>query len=179
MADPQPTFWGTVWSTLKAIGIKLGAPFVAILVVVVGIVLAALGFKELQVGGLLSSLLKALGLGGKSVTPIDISNSIPPNRVDPSGKIIPQGTPDQQGQTQAVVVPIQGTGGLFSNPSTVTITPPGTTTPVVIQLPTGVKASDVASVVIVSPGNFVVTVKDSSGINAQQIDDVLKRYGAA
>lgn len=177
MTDPQPTFWATVWSTLKSWGkwsaIHLAAPGVALVIVVVAIVLVSMGFKELQIGGLLARLF-----GKKADAEANgVANTIPPGRVDPAGKVIPQGVPDQHGDTQAVVVPIQGTGGLFSNPDTVTITPPGTTTPIVIQLPQGVKAKDVDKVVVVQSGKFVVTVKDTSGINAQEIDDVLKKYG--
>lgn len=177
MTDPQPTFLGTVWSTLKTWGkwaaIHLAAPGVALLVIVGAVILVSMGVKELQIGGLLASLF------GKKpdASAKDVVNTIPPDRVDPNGKVIPQGTPDQHGDTQAVVVPIQGTGGLFSNPSTVTVTPPGTTTPIVIQLPQGVQAKDVESVVLLQPGQFAVTVKDSSGISGQQIDDVLKKYG--
>ena len=177
MPDPQPTFWETVWAKLKAWGrwaaIHFAAPGVALVVVIVAVILVAMGFKELQIGGILAKLFGKKPDGAA----IDIANSIPDHRVGPDGKVIPQGVPDQKGDTQAVVVPIEGTGGLFSDPNTVTITPPGQTTPTVIQLPQGVTAKDVDKVVVVQPNQFVVTVKDSSGISAQQIDDVLKKYG--
>jgi hypothetical protein len=73
------------------------------------------------------------------------------------------------------VVPINEPG-IFSDPSTVEFTPPGETKPVVVPLPTGVKNSDVSQVVVVSPSVVAVTVKDNSGISAQTVDDLLKKY---
>jgi hypothetical protein len=148
-------------------------------VVVIGaILLAAFGLKELQVGGLLGKLL---GNADPATKAIDIANTVPPNRIDPTGKVIPINTPDANGDTQVQVVPIQSPG-LFSNPSTVTFTPPVTPanpnpTPVTVQLPTGVKNSDVQQVVLVSPTVVAVTVKDGSGIPASKIDDLLSKYG--
>jgi hypothetical protein len=77
--------------------------------------------------------------------------------------------------TQAVVVPIKNPG-MFSNPDTVVFTPPGETKPVEVQLPDGVKAKDVDTVVVVKPEKFVVTVKDKSGIPAKKVDDLLNKY---
>jgi hypothetical protein len=74
------------------------------------------------------------------------------------------------------VVPIEPSG-VLSNPNTVKFIPPGETTPKEVQLPDGVKANDVDKVIIVQPGKFVVTVKDSSGIDAQHIDALLAKYG--
>lgn len=132
-----------------------------------------MGVKGIQIGGLLSKLF------GKSpeATAIDTANSVAPGRVDKNGKLIQPGTPDAEGDTQAIVVPIENQGGLFSNPDTIKFTPPGETTPREIKLPDGVKADDVESVIVVQPEKFVVTVKDSSGISAQSIDDLLKKYG--
>jgi hypothetical protein len=78
--------------------------------------------------------------------------------------------------TQAPVVAIEAPN-VFSNPDTVKFTPPGETKPVEVKLPDGVKANDVEHVVVVKPDTFVVTVKDSSGISGQKIDDLLKKYG--
>lgn len=174
--------WLKVGSTIKTTALwiwkKLLAPGAALAVAVLGVVLLSMGAKNLQIGGILQKLLN----GWKKADPsspdpaIVIANQIPDGRVDPSGKLIPQGTPDAGGVTQAVVVPIQSNGGLFSNPRTVTVTPPNEK-PIQVPLPSGVKASDVDKVVVVQPGQFVVTVKDSSGIPAQSIDDVLNKYG--
>jgi len=176
------SFWATVWSkaksALKWAGKKLLAPgvglIVALVVIALAVLLLSMGFKELQIGGLLNWLL---GKKGADAKVIDVANSVPPNRVDKDGKIIPIGTPDSKGDTQAVVVPIQDPG-LFSNPNTVVFTPPGADKPIEIQLPDGVKNQDVDKVIIVRPDVIAVTVKDNSGIPAQQIDSLLKKYGA-
>ena len=89
---------------------------------------------------------------------------------------IPEGQADPVGDTQAVVVPIKEPG-LFSNPDTVQYTPPGATTDVTVQLPTGVKNRDVANVVIIKPEVLAVSVKDSSGVSLQKVDDLLKKFG--
>lgn len=177
-AAPQPSFWAQVWERTKSIfrwaGVKLLAPGVALVVVVIAIVLVAMGAKELQIGGLLGWLF---GKKDPEQKAIDIANTVPPHRVDPNGVLIPQGTPDGKGDTQAVVVPIQEPG-IFSNPDTVTFTPPGADKPVVIQLPDGVKNKDVDKVIVMQPGKFVVTVKDNTGIPASTVDDLLKKYGS-
>lgn len=172
-----PSFWTTVWAHLKAWGTwcahKLLAPGIALLVVVVAIILVSMGVKGLQIGGLLGKLFGKKPSG----TAIDVANTVDPDRVDKDGRLIPPGTPDSQGATQAVIVPIEDGGGLFSDPTTIRFTPPGEEKSREIKLPDGVTASDVDKVVIVQPDKFVVTVKDSSGISAGQIDDLLSKYG--
>jgi hypothetical protein len=185
VADTQesPSFWATAWEKTKAVlkwvGTKLLAPGVGLIVAIVLIILAGLlltmGLKELQIGGWLARLL---GKKDPEATVIDVANSVPPNRVDKDGKIIPVGVPDSKGDTQAVVVPIQNPG-LFSNPSTVTFTPPGSDKPVEVQLPDGVKNKDVDKVIVVKPDVIAVTVKDNSGVSAQHVDDLLKKYGGS
>jgi hypothetical protein len=174
--DRTQTFWQAVWAKLKQWGhwaaLKLVAPGVALVVILVAVLLVSVGFKELQIGGILGKLF-----GKKpSDKAIDTANTIPPHRVDEKGKLIPAGTPDSKGTTQAVVVPIQEPG-IFSNPDTVKFTPPGKDEPVEVQLPDGVKNKDVSQVVIVHPDMVVVTVKDNSGIPASHVDDLLKKYG--
>lgn len=181
---PEPTtestekFWPTFWARMKAvfrwIGTRLLAPGVALLVVVLAIVLVAMGIKDVQIGGLLGRLF---GKKDPEQRAIDVANTISPHRVDPNGVLIPQGTPDSKGVTQAVVVPIQ-TPGLLSDPSTVTYIPPGSDKPVVVQLPDGVKNSDISQVVVMKPAVIAVTVKDGSGVPAQRVDDLLKKYGS-
>jgi hypothetical protein len=107
---------------------------------------------------------------------IDVANSVPEDRVDAKGKLIPQGKPDSKGMTQAVVVPIKDPG-VFSNPDTVVFQPPDEPKPVEIQLPVGVKARDVDKVVVVKPEKFVITVKSESKVPAKSVDDLLAKYG--
>jgi hypothetical protein len=85
--------------------------------------------------------------------------------------VIPIGTPDAKGITQAVVVPIEPPS-IFSNPDHVVIQDP-----VVVELPEGVKAKDVDKVVVVSPEIHVVTVKNTSTVKAKDVDDLLAKYG--
>ncbi len=166
-------FWAAVLKTLKWLAVKLLAPGVAVLIVIGAILLIAIGFKELQIGGLLARLF-GKPEPGKRV--IDIANTIPKDRVDANGNLIPIGKPDSKGDTQVRVVPIKEPG-LFSNPDTVEFVPPGKKEPVEVKLPDGVKAKDVDSVVIVSPEITVVTVKDNTGLSTQRIDDLLEKYG--
>lgn len=171
MADETtPSFWATVWTKTKAILLwvaqKLLAPGVALLVVVGAVVLVVMGVKGIQIGGLLSRLL-----GRKDPQQaLDVVNSVDPDRK------VPVGMPDTQGITQVQVVPIDPTG-LFSNPDTVTFTPPGEAAPVEVKLPDGVKNSDVEHVIVVKPDVLAVSVKDTSGVKAQTVDDLLKKYG--
>lgn len=173
----EPSFWQAFWAKMKAtfrwIGLNLLAPGAALVVVIVAIVLASMGAKELQIGGLLAKLL---GRKDPEKKAVDVANTVDPDRIDKDGKLIQPGVPDSKGHTQAVVVPIKEPG-LFSNPSTVEFTPPGETKPIEVQLPDGVTAKDVDKVVIVQPGKFVVTVKDGSGVPASKVDDLLDKYG--
>lgn len=170
------SFWTTVWGKLKAWGTwaahKLLAPGVALIIVVVAILLVAMGAKELQIGGLLSKLFGKKPEGSA----IDVANSVDPDRLDEKGNLIQPGVPDSKGQTQAIVVPIEEPG-LFSNPDTVKFTPPGEEKPIEVQLPDGVKAKDVESVVVVQPEKFVVTVKDTSSVSKSDLDSLLAKYG--
>jgi len=176
-APPEPGFWQVVGAKLAAFAKwaarVLVAPGVALLLIVGAVMLVALGLKNVQIGGLLGMLF---GKKKPEHTAIDTANSVPKDRVDDKGKIIPIGEPDSKGMTQAVVVPIQNPG-ILSNPDHVVFTPPGETKPIEIQLPDGVKAKDVEKVIVVKPTKFVVTVKDKSGITGKHVDDLLKKYG--
>ena len=149
------------------------APLPALVIAAVAILLVVLGFKNVKVGGLLAKLF-GKPEGKKAV---DIANTIPEDRVDKDGKVIPVGAPDSKGITQAVVVPIE-TGGMFSDPTVVKVTPPGETKPVVVHLPDGVRDQNVDKVVIIKPDVYAVTVKDSSNVTPQHIDDLLAKYGS-
>lgn len=170
-------FLDAVWEKLKVWGnwvkLKILAPGVALLIVVVAIVLVAMGWKELQIGGLLGRLF------GKKQPPspvVGVANTVPPDRVDSNGQLIPVGTPDSTGQTQVQVVAVHDPG-LFSDPKTVKFTPPGEEKPVEVRLPDGVRNTDVKQVIVVQPQAVVVTVKDNSGISTQKVDDLLQKYG--
>ena len=167
-------FWQAVLKWLKWFAVKLLAPGVALLVVIGAIVLVAMGCKELQIGGLLGKLF---GKPAPEKNAIDTANSIPKDRVDANGNLIPLGKPDSKGDTQVQVVPIEQPG-IFSNPGSVKYIPPGQTDPVEVKLPDGVKSSDVENVVIVSPTVTAVTVKDNTGLTTTRIDDLLAKYSS-
>jgi len=155
------------------VGSKILGPVLAVLLVLVAVLLVSMGFKELQIGGLLGKLF---GKKDEGKRVLDVANSVDPDRVGPDGKLIQPEQPDSTGQTQAVVVPIQEPG-LFSDPKKVIYVPPGETKPIEVVLPDGVTNKDVAQVVVVKPDVVVVTVKDNSGIDAKKVDDLLKKYG--
>jgi hypothetical protein len=155
--------WDAVWNKLKTILQMCAAPGIALIIIAGAVLLVCTGFKNIQIGGLLGKLF---GKKDPDNRAIDVANSVPKDRVDANGKIIPQGEPDSHGMTQAVVVPIDH----------VEFTPPGESKPTTIVLPTGVKAKDVEHVIVVKPGTFAVTVKDGSGITGKQVDDLLKKY---
>jgi len=172
MAD-EPTFWQAAWTWIKRTFRWIAAPLPAILLAIGAIILVVLGFKHLQIGGLLGKLFGVDPKEGKKA--IDVANSVPEDRIDKNGVILKPGEPDSKGQTQAVVVPIEDTG-VWGDPSKVTILPPGETKPVVVDLPDGVKAKDVDKVIVVRPEVYAVTVKDKSGIKAKDVDDLLEKY---
>lgn len=169
-------WWGAVKRWLSVYGPKVLGPVLAVVVVVGAFLLMTMGFKELQVGGLLGKLL-----GKKDAAPVkavDVANTIDKDRVGKDGKVIQPGTPDSTGQTQAVVVPVKEPG-LLSDPKTVEFVAPGDTKPTKVALPDGVTNRDVDSVVVVKPEVVAVTVKDTAKkpVDVKHIDDILKRYG--
>jgi hypothetical protein len=169
----EPTFWQTTWTKTKQIFRIVGASLPAILLILAVVVLALIGIK-ISIGGILAKLFGKVGDESKKT--IEIANSIPKDRVDKNGKVIPQGVPDSTGQTQAVVVPIEKPG-IFDDPSKIKVTPPGETKPIEIELPDGVKPADVEHVIIVTPEVVVVSVKDSSSVKGEDVDALLRKYG--
>jgi hypothetical protein len=159
-----------VWAWIRK---YLVAPLPIILVVAGAILLVVLGFKNVQIGGILARLTGKKTDGKKAV---EVANTIPEDRVNANGQVIPIGTPDAKGITQAVVVPIEPPS-IFSNPDHVVIQDPVEKKPVVVELPEGVKAKDVDKVVVVSPEIHVVTVKNTSTVKAKDVDDLLAKYG--
>lgn len=167
--------WAKMLSWVKEnIGIKVLGPIVAIVVVIGGFLLLTMGFKELQVGGVLGKLLGKKDEGNKKA--VDVANTVDKDRVGTDGKLIQPGTSDSKGMTQAVVVAIKEPG-LLSDPKKVEFIAPGDTKPTKVELPDGVTNKDVEHVVVIKPDVVAVTVKDKSGISAQKIDDLLGKYG--
>lgn len=169
----EPTYWQAAWTWIKRVLRWTLAPLPAIFLVIGAVILITLGFKNVQIGGLLGKLFgKEKPKGQKA---IDVANSVPKDRVDKDGKLLPPGKPDLKGQTQATVVPIEKPG-LFDDPDKIKVTPPGQDKAIEIELPDGVKSKDVDTVIITQPGDFMVTVKDTSGVTAADVDDLLRKY---
>lgn len=169
-APEPPSKWKRVWAFLRK---WLVGPIPALLLVVGACILVAVGVKNVHIGGLLGKLL-----GKSSTTPhkaIEVANSVPPGRLREDGTIIKVGEPDSQGITQAKIVAIEKPG-LFSDPRVIKVTPSGASQPIEIQVPDGVKAKDVEHVVVVTPQVLAVTVKSSSSVKAQDVDDLLAKY---
>ena len=169
---PKEPWYSKAWKWVKKYVL---APLPILIIVLVAIVLIVLGVKDIQIGGLIGKLLgRDDGPGGKKA--VDKANTVPADRVDKDGNIIPIGKPDSKGMTQAKVVTIKKPG-LFDDPDKVTIDDPDKGEPVVVKLPDGVKAKDVDKVVIVKPEVYAVTVKDNSKVSAEEVDDLLAKYG--
>jgi hypothetical protein len=171
--------WSRMFTSVKhwlsVFGLKVFGPVIALVVVIGGFLLLTMGFKELQIGGLLGKLM---GKTGPVHKPVEVANTVDPDRVGSDGKLILPGTPDAIGDTQAIVVPIRNPG-LLSDPGKVTFTAPGDTTPTTVHLPEGLTNTDVTQVVVVKPEVVAVVVKDTSKhkVDASKIDDILKKYG--
>jgi hypothetical protein len=166
---PPPDWKTKVWGFVRKYVL---APVPVLIIVAVAFVLAMLGVKNLQVGGLIG---KILGRRAPENKAIEVANSIPPGRVREDGSIINIGEPDSKGLTQAQVVAIKEPG-LFDDPKVIKVTPPGETKPISIQVPDGVKAHDIETVVVIKPEVMAVTVKSTSKIKAEDVDDLLKKY---
>lgn len=180
MSDPQEVVvtvqqekvsgWKKVWQFIRKYVL---APLPILLLLVGAIILIALGAKNVQIGGLIGKLLGRKE-GGK--TAIDVANSIPEDRVDKNGHLIPIGVVDDKGITQARVVPIK-TPGIFDDPKKVKVTDPDSGEDIEVDLPTGVEAKDVDRIVIVTPEVTAVTVKSDSKVKAKDVDGLLDKYG--
>lgn len=169
-APPPSDDWTVkLWALVRK---YILAPIPVLIIVVVAFILAMLGVKNLQVGGLIGKLL---GKKAPEQKALEVANSIPPGRLREDGSLIPLDEPDSKGITQAHVVAIKEPG-LFDDPKVVKITPPGETKSISIQVPDGVRAQDIQQVVIVKPQIMAVTVKSTSTVRADDVDALLAKY---
>lgn len=136
----------------------------AAIFVVVGGLLLVLFKKDLQIGGLLGSLL-----GQKKP---NLRAVVPEARVDEAGKPILPGESDAVGFTQAPVSTTIQKPGLFSDPKTVVIEHP-TKGKQTISLPTGVVNKDVAEVTEIEPDVYEVKNNDKSSVDAKKLLAIL------
>lgn len=168
----KPSVWSKVWDFCRK---YILAPIPILVIAVVALALIFLGAKNIQIGGIIGKILGRKGEAEDGKKAIEIANTVPKNRVDPQGHIIPIGQPDSQGITQAKVVPIKEPG-LFDDPKKVTIKDPEDGKEVKVVLPDGVRAKDVDQVVIVKPNVTAVSVKTKSKVVAPDVDDLLNKY---
>lgn len=148
-------------------------PGAAILVVLAGLGCLIFVGRLIPLGQLFEALVGKVKRPGEQEV-LDVVNHPPPNRIA-DGKVIQPGAPDPKGLTQAVVVPIE-MPGLFDRQDQVKYTPAGHDKPILVDLPTGVKASDVKAIVVVRPNVVAVTVDSRSGVTTSQVQDLLKKY---
>lgn len=121
---------------------------------------------------LLAGILALLGLRkaieGRKPT-IERANTIPPGRTGEDGLPIPMREPDSKGMAQAPVGQLElpwilgdqtsvGVGGAK------------------VDVPDGVRPSEVEQVIIAQPTVGDVTVEDASGITGEQLRELLRRY---
>lgn len=164
----DPPVPSKIWAFVKR---YLLGPLPALLLVAGALLLVALGIKNIQIGGLLGSLL-----GKKdSKKAVDVANTVPKDRVKPDGTLIQPGEPDSKGITQAKVVPIKEPG-LFDDPKKVKIQDPESGKDIEVVVPDGVTAKDIEHVIVVRPDVHVVTIKSTSKVTATGVDDLLKKY---
>lgn len=166
----EPSTGAKIWAFTRK---YILAPIPLLIILAGAVVLIALGAKNIQIGGIIGKLL---GRKDGTKKAIDVANTIPEDRVDSDGNLIPIGKPDEKGITQAKVVPIKKPG-LFDDPTKVKVTDPEDGKDIEVDLPKGVEAKDVEHVVVVSPKVTAVTVKNDSKVSAQEVDDLLDKYG--
>lgn len=157
-----------------------GATLVVKILIAVVAVAAFIGLfflvKNFNIGGWLHRLFKGEPQGKEKVK---IANSVPQDRVDKTGHLIPHGEPDDQGFTQWSVHAIETSSNPFRDKSKLKVVRTVeekqgdavvmTTQRKEIVLPTGVKDTDVTKVVEVRPEVFVVEVRDTSRVRATDL----------
>lgn len=145
-----------VWTKVKAAALwakdNLLWPILTVLVAIGTIILVSMGLKGSNVGGLLGKLLE------KDATP-------PPD----SDRKVEPGVPDDLGQTEVVVAPIEVEDGH--------IVLPETETPVI--LPEGVEPDEVKEVIVVTPVVTNVKVTDTSPkpVTNEDLNRLLEKIG--
>ena len=162
------------WEYLKALGKRIFklcvryplATAATIMLVIAAVVMLATG-RTIQIGGLLGKLW------GKKPSSPDVRVLPPPGRVDQNGQPIVPGQPDPQGYVQAPATIQIKDPGIFSSPNEITIVHP-TQGEITLPLPTGVKNSDVAQIVEVSPNCYQIKNNDT-GVKPDDVLNILNK----
>jgi hypothetical protein len=168
------TLWQKIWSVIKTgfkfvLNLVLRYPLAAIattILIVVAIAMVVYGGGVFQIGGLLEKIW-----GTKPKNKINARVSVVPGRTE-NGKIIVPGESDPKGYVQAPAETNIKKPGILSNPNKITIEDP-VDGEITLDLPVGVKNTDVAEVIIVKPEVKEVKNNDS-GVNAKEVLLILK-----
>jgi hypothetical protein len=118
------------------------------------------------IGGVVLAILAILVVTRVAKKYVVVSD-IPKDRVDPTGKLIPIGTPDTIGYTQWEEMPFSV--GILSGGSHYVQVGDDK-----VELPTGLTASDVHHVIQVKPDTYAIAVEDHSGVNASTLLGALR-----
>ncbi len=136
---------------------------VILLVVAIPVFLAG---KNLQLGGLLGRLW--------GTRKVDARGTVAPDRKKNDGTSIQPGESDENGYVQVPSVTEIEDPGLFSDPSTVTVVH-SDGKKVVVELPEGVKNSDVKEVVVLKPDVKETGNNDKSAIDVGELYELLMK----
>lgn len=161
-------FFQSVWNYIKVIGkwmVRYPLAIAATVLLVVGSILLLAFGKNVQLGGILGKLFgKENNTNARGVPP--------PGRTDENGKVIQPGESDEKGFVQAPALKAIKDPGLFDNPNVLVIEHPEKGE-VRIELPKGVKNSDVKEVIEIEPDVYEIRNNDS-GVD---YDDILDSLG--
>lgn len=173
-----PSFWKLFGQNLKSGATTVFnwlvrypvAAVIAVVVVVVGIILVTTGV-DVNIGGLLKYLF-GRAKGAQSV--IAAGNSVPDKRVDADGNEIPAGEADERGWTQWEQQRFKVGTNPLRDREVITVTKPDGSEHTV-QLPVGIKDTDVDRVIEVKPEVYVVKTHNESKHSARDVLDGLPK----
>lgn len=167
--DKIITIASAMWKWLVrypiAILISVGVLLFATLLLLMGM------GDRFNVGGILGRLFGTDSRDGDTPT-IAIANEIPPERKDAEGNIIPKEVPDEHGWVQKEITPLDVSTNPFRDTSKVVLDVDGNKKK--LQLPTGVKDTDVQTVIEVKPHTFEVILRSGPAKVDQDLIDKLR-----
>ena len=140
--------------------------------IVVAVLSIAFGWK-FQIGGFLSKIWGSLldkikGKQTPNLTAVPVEN-----RKNEDGTVVPPGKSDDKGWTQAPVDVEIKDPGVFSDPNVLEIVHPDKGV-VKIELPEGVKNTDVKEVIVISP-TVIEMKRNDNGVNTSELLKILSK----
>ena len=151
-------------------GVRYPAAMVLSIFVLVGGFMLIQAGVDINIGGWLRYLF---GRPSGSDGVVAAANTLPDKRVHEDGSDIALGESDVNGWTQWEAKEWSTESNIFRDRSTITIDSGGT--PHVVNLPIGIKDSDIDSVIEVKPRIYVVKTKTSSKHSAKELLDRLPK----